>query len=49
MLGHDTPDDAPRLIEVALTPVFPLSGVGALLNVFTGRLARAAVRRSAPN
>ena len=33
-----------HLIQVALTPVFLLSGIAALLNVFTGRLARVADR-----
>jgi hypothetical protein len=35
---------AVHLIQVALTPVFLLSGVAALLNVFAGRLARVADR-----
>ena len=43
----DAPVDADLLrvahvIQLALTPVFLLSGVGALLNVFSGRLARVA-------
>ena len=42
MLEHYTLDDATHLIQVALTPVFLLSGIGALLNVFAGRLARVA-------
>ena len=42
MLGQYTLDDATHLIQVALTPVFLLSGIGALLNVFAGRLARVA-------
>ena len=42
MLEHYTLDDAAHLIQVALTPVFLLSGIGALLNVFAGRLARVA-------
>ncbi len=29
-----------HIIQVALTPVFLLSGIGTLLNVFTARLAR---------
>jgi hypothetical protein len=33
-----------HLIQVALTPVFLLSGIAALLNVFAGRLARVADR-----
>src|SRR4051794_22951556 len=42
MLNHYTLDDATHLIQVALAPVFLLSGIGALLNVFAGRLARVA-------
>ncbi len=37
-----TLDAAGHLIQVALTPVFLLSGIAALLNVFAGRLARVA-------
>jgi hypothetical protein len=33
-----------HLIQVALTPVFMLSGIAAMLNVFAGRLARVADR-----
>ena len=33
-------DSIAHVIQVALTPVFLLSGVGTLLNVFTSRLAR---------
>jgi hypothetical protein len=33
-------DSIAHLIQVALTPVFLLSGIGALLNVFNTRLAR---------
>ncbi len=47
MLGHYTLDSAAHLIQVALTPVFLLSGIGALLNVFAGRLARVADQLSA--
>jgi uncharacterized membrane protein len=36
-----------HLIQVALTPVFLLSGIAALLNVFAGRLARVADRLDA--
>lgn len=32
--------DVARLIQTALTPVFLLSGIGALLNLFNSRLAR---------
>ncbi len=39
-----TLDDAAHLVQVALTPVFLLSGIAALLNVFAGRLARVADR-----
>ena len=42
MPGHYSLDDATHLIQVALTPVFLLSGIGTLLNVFAGRLARVA-------
>ena len=35
-------NEAAHLIQVALTPVFLLSGIAALLNVFAGRLARVA-------
>ncbi len=37
-------DISVHLIQVALTPVFLLSGIAALLNVFAGRLARVADR-----
>ena len=36
------PVDATRIIQTALTPVFLLSGIGTLLNVFNQRLARVA-------
>lgn len=39
-----TLDEAVHLIQVALTPVFLLSGIAALLNVYAGRLARVADR-----
>ena len=42
-----TLDSAVHLIQVALTPVFLLSGIAALLNVFAGRLARVADRLEA--
>jgi hypothetical protein len=35
---------AVHLIQVALTPIFLLSGIAAMLNVFAGRLARVADR-----
>ena len=47
MLEHYSLDDAAHLIQVALTPVFLLSGIGALLNVFATRLARVADQSSA--
>jgi hypothetical protein len=40
--AHFTLDSAAHLIQVALTPVFLLSGIAALLNVFASRLARVA-------
>ncbi len=33
---------AARIVQLALTPVFLLSGIAALLNVFAGRLGRVA-------
>ena len=39
-----TLESAGHLIQVALTPVFLLSGIAALLNVFATRLARVADR-----
>ncbi len=39
-----TLEDAAHLVQVALTPVFLLSGIAALMNVFAGRLARVADR-----
>ncbi len=35
-------DDVAHIIQLALTPVFLLSGIGTLINVFTARLARVA-------
>src|SRR5271156_2721432 len=43
-LKSTTLDSAVHLIQLALTPVFLLSGIAALLNVFAGRLARVADR-----
>jgi len=40
--AHFNLDSAAHLIQVALTPVFLLSGIAALLNVFASRLARVA-------
>jgi hypothetical protein len=39
-----TLESAVHLIQVALTPVFLLSGIAALLNVYSARLARVADR-----
>ncbi len=44
MFQSFTIDSAGHLIQVALTPVFLLSGIAALLNVFATRLARVADR-----
>ncbi len=35
-------DDVAHIIQVALTPVFLLTGIGTLINVFSARLARVA-------
>ncbi len=46
-LGSDTlsaADSVAHVIQVALTPVFLLSGIASLLGVFSGRLARVADR-----
>ena len=43
-LSSFTLDSAVHLIQISLTPVFLLSGIAALLNVFAGRLARVADR-----
>jgi hypothetical protein len=37
-------DSVAHIIQVALTPIFLLSGIAALLNVFSSRLARVADR-----
>ena len=47
MLQGFTIETAGHLIQVALTPVFLLSGIAALLNVFASRLARVADRLEA--
>ncbi len=39
-LGVPAVDSVAHIIQVALTPVFLLSGIGTLLNVFNTRLAR---------
>jgi uncharacterized membrane protein len=44
MFDNFTIESAGHLIQVALTPVFLLSGIAALLNVFASRLARVADR-----
>ena len=49
MLGFDSfalggVDSVAHIIQVALTPVFLLSGIASLLGVFSGRLARVADR-----
>jgi uncharacterized membrane protein len=44
MNGSFTLESAAHLVQVALTPVFLLSGIAALLSVFAGRLARVADR-----
>lgn len=40
-------EGAARIVQLALTPVFLLSGIAALLNVFSGRLSRVADRADA--
>ena len=41
----DSPlDNAARIVQLALTPIFLLTGLGSLLNVFTTRLGRVADR-----
>jgi hypothetical protein len=42
--GATALDSVAHIIQVALTPVFLLSGIAALLNVFSSRLARVADR-----
>jgi Protein of unknown function (DUF2721) len=45
MFGYpETVDNIAHVIQVALTPVFLLSGIASLLGVFSGRLARVADR-----
>ena len=44
-IGHPSSlDSVTHIIQVALTPIFLLSGIAALLNVFSTRLARVADR-----
>ncbi|QDH14382.1 DUF2721 domain-containing protein [Formicincola oecophyllae] len=38
--GPESVDSAAHLIQLALTPVFMLSGIGTLINIFNTRLAR---------
>ncbi len=40
MVPAQSVDDVARIIQTALTPVFMLSGIGTLLNLFNTRLAR---------
>ena len=47
MFQSFTLESAVHLIQVALTPVFLLSGIAALLNVFASRLARVGDRLDA--
>ena len=44
MLGLDSVDSVAHVIQVALTPVFLLSGIASLLGVLSTRLARVADR-----
>jgi cytochrome c biogenesis protein CcdA len=44
MLGLDSVDSVAHVIQVALTPVFLLSGIASLLRVLSTRLARVADR-----
>ena len=44
MLGLDTVESVAHVIQVALTPVFLLSGIASLLGVLSTRLARVADR-----
>ena len=39
-LSNQSVDDVAHIIQIALTPVFMLSGIGTLLNLFNTRLAR---------
>jgi hypothetical protein len=42
----DAVDSVAHIVQVALTPVFLLSGIGTLLNVFNTRLSRVSDHRS---
>jgi cytochrome c biogenesis protein CcdA len=44
MFGTDTVESVAHIIQVALTPVFLLSGIASLLSVLSTRLARVADR-----
>src|ERR1700683_1394989 len=44
MLGLDSVDSVAHVIQIALTPVFLLSGIASLLGVLSTRLARVADR-----
>lgn len=44
MFGLDTVESVAHVIQVALTPVFLLSGIASLLGVLSTRLARVADR-----
>ena len=44
MLGLDSVDSVAHVIQVALTPVFLLSGIASLLGILSTRLARVADR-----
>lgn len=46
-MNGQTLEDAAHVVQMALTPVFLLSGVAALLNVFATRLGRVADQTSA--
>ncbi len=39
-MANQSIDDVAHIIQIALTPVFMLSGIGTLLNLFNTRLAR---------
>lgn len=41
-MTHDHLEAAAHVVQLALTPVFLLSGIAALMNVFASRLARVA-------
>ncbi|MFZ0207769.1 MAG: DUF2721 domain-containing protein, partial [Roseiarcus sp.] len=44
MFGLDSVDSVAHVIQVALTPVFLLSGIASILGVLSTRLARVADR-----